>query len=154
MAELDAVESARLNGTRARIVPFEQRIGKENVCDARSAAGLRVVLPRPSIDPGDFESVVPGAGVGPLALGPGADAVSVRLPLLPAAAVGAAVVEVEPAAVHVAPGGGRARGPGGRGGGGRAPVVPHLVRLLHARRSPHTGHPRHHTRDCRCAKAH
>jgi hypothetical protein len=75
---------------------------------------------------------MPGSGVGPLALGTGADAVSVRLALLPAAAVGAAVVEVEPAAVHVAPGGGRARGPGGRGGGGRAPVVPHLVRLLHA----------------------
>ncbi|EFA03220.1 hypothetical protein TcasGA2_TC013141 [Tribolium castaneum] len=91
---------------------------------------MRVVLPRPSIDPGDFEAVVPGAGVGPLALGAGADAVSVGLAVLPAAAVGAAVVEVEAAAVHVAAGGGRARGPGGRGGG--APVVPHLVRLLHA----------------------
>lgn len=113
------------------------------------SAGMRVVLPRPSIDPGDFKSVVPGPGVGPLALRPGADAVSVGLPLLPAAAVGASVVEVEAAAVHVAPGGGRARGPGGRRRG--APAVPHLVRLLHASSPRTVTHPPHHHSQCRCA---
>lgn len=63
--------------------------------------GVGLDVPRPGVDPGDLETVVPAAGVGALALGTGAYPVSVGLAVLPAAAEGAAVVEVEPAAVHV-----------------------------------------------------
>lgn len=47
-----------------------------------------------------LEAIVPRAGILALALRTGTDAVTVRLALLPAADVRAAVVKVEPAAVH------------------------------------------------------
>lgn len=87
-----------------------------------------IKLPWPSIDSRHLKAVVPGAGVGTLALRAGADAVAMRLALLPTATVGAAVVEVEAATVHVTPGGSRARGP--RGSGGDAIALAHL-RALH-----------------------
>ncbi len=68
--------------------------------------------PGPGVDARHFESEVPGPRVLPLAFGPGADAVAVRLAVLPAAAVGAAVVEVEAAAGQIH-GAGRRRPSGG-----------------------------------------
>lgn len=77
---------------------------------------------------------MPRAGVRALAFWAGAHAVPVGLPVLPAAAVRAAVVEVEPAAVHqyLVGDGGRARGRRGR-----RRVAGHRMLLLlavHARR--------------------
>lgn len=90
-------------------------------------------LPWPRIDPGHFEPVVPGPGIGTLSLGPGADPVSMCFPLLPATAVGAAVVEVEPSPIHLGLVDGRRARSSRRGQ--RAPNIPpatvHLVRLLH-----------------------
>ena len=80
------------------------------------------VLPGPSVDSGDLEAVMPGAGVLALALGPCAHPVPVGLPVLPAPAERPTVVEVEPAPVHAGGGDGGARGGrvghGGHGGGG------------------------------------
>lgn len=89
---------------------------------ARPKPVMRYV-PRPRVDARHLETVVPRARVSTLSLWTGADAVSVRLAVLPAAAVRAAVVEVEPAAVDQRPvgaGGGRA---GGRRGRGRVVTV-------------------------------
>lgn len=58
-------------------------------------------LPGPRVNAGDLEAVVPAAGVGALALGAGADAVSMGLAVLPATAVGATIVEVEATAVDL-----------------------------------------------------
>ena len=65
-------------------------------------------IPGPGVDAGDLEAEVPRARVLALPLGPGADAVAVRLALLPPAAVRPAVVEVEPPARHVQLGPGHA----------------------------------------------
>lgn len=80
---------------------------------------------------------MPGAGVGALSLGPRAHPVPVGLAVLPAAAVGAPVVEVEPSAVDLGGRGGggfrRARRPRGRGTLGRrrwGPGVHHITRAL------------------------
>ena len=69
---------------------------------------LSLCIPGPGVDAGDLEAEVPRARVLALPLGPGADAVAVRLALLPPAAVRPAVVEVEPPARHVQLGPGHA----------------------------------------------
>ena len=69
---------------------------------------LSLCIPGPGVDAGDLEAEVPRARVLALPLGPGADAVAVRLALLPPAAVRPAVVEVEPPARHVQLGTGHA----------------------------------------------
>lgn len=69
--------------------------------------------PGPRVHSGYFEAVVPGTRVRSLPFRPGAHSVPVGLSLLPAAAVSAAVVEIEPPAVQVAPRGGRSRCSGG-----------------------------------------
>lgn len=54
----------------------------------------------PGVHPHYFESMRPGAGVLALALGSGADTVSVGFPILPPSTVSAAVVEVKPSTRH------------------------------------------------------
>lgn len=54
----------------------------------------------PGVHPNYLEAVRPGAGVLALALGSGADTVSVGFAILPPATVSAAVVEVKPSARH------------------------------------------------------
>ena len=66
---------------------------------------------------------MPRARVLALALGPGADTVPMGLAILPAAAVGTAVVKVEPSPVDAGGGGGGARGGGRR----HAPLPPYLL---------------------------
>lgn len=74
-----------------------------------------MTIPGPHVDAGHLEPVVPRTRVRALALGPGAHAVPVGLAVLPAAAVRAAVVEIEPATVHQdLVGGGRTGGRGRR----------------------------------------
>lgn len=55
---------------------------------------------RPSVHPYYLKAVRPGPGVLALALGSGADAVSVGFAILPPPAVSATVVEVKPSARH------------------------------------------------------
>lgn len=98
------------------------------VSGGRVGVGHHHFLPWPRVDSGHLEAVVPRAGVGALSLRPRAHAVAVRLAVLPTAAVRPSVVEVEPAPVHVALGGGGARGSGGRRGGRR---LLGRTRLLH-----------------------
>lgn len=94
--------------TRRRVVATHNIMssGKQNQHSAHAC------VPGPHVDAGHLEPVVPRSRVRSLSLGAGAHAVPVRLAVLPSAAVRAAVVEVEPAAVdQYLVGGGR---PGGR----------------------------------------
>lgn len=104
------------------------------MCNARlhTAAGGRrnqyVYIPGPHIHSRHLEAEVPRARVGALALGAGADAVAVGLAVLPAAAVGSAVVKVETAPVD-ALGGLDARGGGGLRWRRRRRLVLHRTQL-------------------------
>ncbi|KPJ06508.1 hypothetical protein RR48_14247, partial [Papilio machaon] len=57
------------------------------------------ISPGPGVDAGHLEAKVPGAGVGALALRPGAHTVAMGLAVLPAATVSTAIVKIETAAV-------------------------------------------------------
>lgn len=57
--------------------------------------------PRPGIDTGHLETEMPAAGVGALTFGPGAHAVTVGFPVLPAAAISPTVVKIESAPVNL-----------------------------------------------------
>lgn len=54
----------------------------------------------PGVDTRNFETIVPGAGIFPLAFEASADAVSVGFAILPTAAVHSTVIEIEPATLH------------------------------------------------------
>ena len=56
-------------------------------------------LPRPSVDAGDLEAVIPRTGIFSLALETSTDAVSVSFTVLPSSAVHASVVEIKSAAL-------------------------------------------------------
>lgn len=68
-----------------------------------------IKLPWPSIDPRDLKTIMPGSRIGSLSLRSSADPMPMGFPLLPASAVGAPIVEVKSAAVHVTPSGRRPR---------------------------------------------
>lgn len=92
-------------------------------------------IPWPGVDSGHLEAVMPGTRVSTLSFRSRAHSVTVCFTFFPSSAVGAAVVEVEPTAVHVGlVGGRRARGPSGSRGGHDATTTAdvYLVRLLHA----------------------
>jgi len=81
-----------------------------NVIDKKRGDGTPD-LPGPHVDAGHLETIVPRSRVRSLALRAGAHAVPVRLSVLPATTVRAAIVEVKPAAVYqYLVGGGRAGG--------------------------------------------
>ena len=86
--------------------PLIQR--RRHVCFRAPFLSFSLCIPGPGVDAGDLEAEVPRARVLALPLGPSADAVAVRLALLPPAAVRPAVVEVEPPARHVQLGPGHA----------------------------------------------
>lgn len=85
--------------------------------------GEVTLSPGPGVDAGNFEPEVPGAGIGPLALGSSAHTMAVGFAVLPVAAVSAAVVKVEATAVE-----GSLRGVSASGERG----VGWLARLHHA----------------------
>lgn len=87
-------------------------------------------LPGPHVDAGHLKAVMPRARVCALTLRTRADAVPVGLAILPATAVRATVVEVEPAAIHQYFVGDGSRASSCRG---RRRVVGHLLLLaVHA----------------------
>lgn len=89
--------------------------------------GEGTISPGPGVDPGNFESVMPGARVRALALRPGAHTVAVSLPILPTATISTTVVEVEAATVEAALRGVTASGVRG---------VRYVARLHHANANP------------------
>ena len=68
--------------------------------DEKGILGLNV-LPRPRVDTGDFETVVPTSGISALTFRPGAYPVPVCLAVLPSAAKGTTVVKIESATINL-----------------------------------------------------
>lgn len=60
-----------------------------------------VYLPWPRVDPTNFKSIVPGAGVGTLPFGTGTNAMTMGLAILPSATVSATVVKIKTAPINV-----------------------------------------------------
>lgn len=85
--------------------------------------------PRPCVHSRHLKSIVPRAGVGPLALGTCTHSVTMGFPVLPATTVSPTVVEVETAPVDVGLGPrGCPRGPGYRGGCGTIHLILHFLK--------------------------
>jgi len=81
-----------------------------NIIDKKPGGGT-LDLPGPHVDAGHLETIVPRSRVRSLALRAGAHAVPVRLAVLPATTVRAAIIEVKTAAIYqYFVGGGRAGG--------------------------------------------
>lgn len=64
--------------------------------------GEVTISPGPGVDAGNFESKMPGSGVGPLALGSSAHTMTVGLAVLPAATISTTIIKVETATVEAA----------------------------------------------------
>lgn len=92
----------------APVHPFALRLHAQPVAFALRPIPVVGVAAGPGISAHHLEAVRPRTRVLALPFGPGANAVPVGFAVLPAAAVGAAIVEVEPAARHSG-GAGRAR---------------------------------------------
>ena len=105
--------------THARIVPVWSDLvwPRPNGPHARS-------LPRPGVDAGHLEAEMPRSRIGTLALGAGADAMTMSLAVLPAPAVSASVVKIEATTVDI--GLVALGGPRGAGGGRRCIQLLHL----------------------------
>lgn len=129
-------------GPLAAVHPPALRLHAQPVALALRPVAQVGVAAGPGVAARHLEAVGPGAGILALPLGPGANAVPVGFPVLPAAAVGAAIVEVEPAARHPGQRGERGAAAASRPPSSPFPAPPGLPSLPARRPTDSPGAPR------------